>query len=195
MTYNQLVAQLKVFTNRPECHLQWTLDPGLALGVVTPPLSTRVTAIILGQGRTAETIHVPRPQRPQRIKHKLDLDNDQRLADLVELLPDDERYQALKADIDRLIDEFVGSWRPGTGPGRRDETKRNALINALAQVFHEQSNWRRRYQRDVAEYPRAYRASLTAFLVFVLVANRLSFPFDRLIRLRLVHSRFRVPRP
>ncbi len=138
---------------------------------------------------------MPRPQPPQRVRHVLNLDNDAALAELADLLPDDQSYRILKTTVDRLVDDFVASWRPRKGPGRRDESERDALLDALARVFHEQSGWRLRYQQDSPDYLKEYRSRLIAFLVFILVANLIPFPGHRLVSLRMVSPRWRKPRP
>jgi hypothetical protein len=137
-------------------------------------------------------MHVPRPQRPQRTHHE-SFDDDDWMADRANLDVGDYRALIKKPAV-RLIDDFVASWQRRPTRGRRPEDKRNALINALAKLFHEQSGWQLRYKSDSDIYDREYRTSLRAFLVLILVANDIDYPDDQLVRLRVIEPAYRIPR-
>ncbi len=121
---------------------------------------------------------------------------------------DDDHWMADRANLDvgeyrtlikkpavTLIDAFVASWQRQPTRGRKPEAKRNALINALARLFHEQSDYRLLYRADSDIYLREYRTGLRAFLGFILEAHGVDFPIDRLGRLRIVKPAYRIPRP
>ena len=121
---------------------------------------------------------------------------------------DDDHWMAKTANLDvadyrafikkparKLIDDFWSSWQRQPKRGRKPEAKRNALITALAQLFHEQSGWEARYG------DKEYRVGLRAFLMFILEADDIHAPPDRLVRLRVLAPKrkddpdYRKPRP
>lgn len=134
---------------------------------------------------------MPRPRPPSRWP-RIPVDHT-RLSDAAGLPPDDDDYRRLKAEVRRLVDDYVRKWTPGRGPGRRNETPRNDLIASLAEVFQARSNWSMAAadRSDRRAYLRDYRGHLQTFLLRALIANGI-FPPGRLSR--LIPKRLRVPR-
>jgi hypothetical protein len=156
----------------------------MAIMLLEPPLRNAVAL--------TESTCVPRPTPPERVHYEI-IDNDRWMADRANL--DVADYLAhIKTPATRLIDDFVTSWRRQPTRGRKPEGTRNALINALAKLFHDKSGWQLRYQTESDIYLREYRTSLTVFLVSILAANGIVAPGDRVARLRMVDRRHRLPR-
>ncbi len=133
----------------------------------------------------AEITCVPRPPKRLERVHADAIDSDEFMADAANL--DVPEYRRLiKRPAAALIDEFVATWNRQPTRGRKPEAKRDALINALARLFHDQSGWQERYKADSDIYEREYRVGLRGFLVCILAANGIDFPPDRLARLRVL---------
>lgn len=88
----------------------------------------------------------------------------------------------------------MASWKRQPKRGRKSEAERNALINALAELFHEKSGWEQRYKADSDLYLREYRAGLRCFLVFILATDDIAFPVQLGSRLQYVDPRYHEPR-
>ena len=113
--------------------------------------------------------------------------SDEFMADLANLdVPDYRRF--IKRRAAKLIDDYLASWKEQKRRGRKPEAKRDALINALARLFYEQSGWEARYDQ------KEYRVNLRAFLLVMLSANNISAEGHRVFHLRLIDPALRKPR-
>jgi hypothetical protein len=134
--------------------------------------------------RPAEIRCVPRPTPPARMHYEFidafDADDALNIANLD--VPD---YRRLRRRATKLVDAYVATlvddyearrWKRG----RKNERDRNALIKALAKLFHEESGWE-------AQYGEAnYRAGLKTFLRVILTANYIPFAAHRTFNLRVL---------
>ena len=80
---------------------------------------------------------MPRPKRPERI-HLESFDDDRWMGERANLDAGDYR-SLIKRPAKKLFDDFMASWQRRPNRGRKPEDKRDALINELAKLFHDQS--------------------------------------------------------
>jgi hypothetical protein len=132
---------------------------------------------------------VPRPKPPERFSAEwiATAAPDEFVADLAVLdVPDYRRF--IKRRAAKLIEDYFDAWKRQGRRGRKEETARNTLINALARLFQEQSGWESRYDE------KEYRVALRAFILVVLSANNISAEGHRMFHLRLINPALRKPR-